>query len=88
MVEKAEKGELTLPEFFGTVGTVGGKAGIGFDFSGYVSSAARGIDTASGAVDVLRQHGIQDISELGRALGNPEKVIELIIAFDEYQKKK
>ncbi|MEK6909636.1 MAG: hypothetical protein AABW61_01005, partial [Candidatus Aenigmatarchaeota archaeon] len=65
--EKARRGELSASEAFTVAGGIRRDLGIGLDVTEVVNNIASTIGTASGVVDTLRQHGIQNIGELGKA---------------------
>lgn len=89
--ERARRGELTSQEAFALAGGVRKDLGVGLDLEQSVSGVANAISTASNVVDILREHGIQNIGDLKNLMsGNIQNIPAFSDMFKELagEKKK
>lgn len=75
--EKVRKGELSVSEAFAVAGSIRKDLGIGLDVSGSVNNIANVISKTSGAVDVLREHDIQNIGEINKIFSSQVDNVQL-----------
>ena len=89
--ERARRGEVSASEAFGLAGEIKKDLGIGLDLAQSVSGVANAISTASNVVDILREHGIQNIGDLKNLMsGNIQNIPAFSDMFKELagEKKK